>query len=354
MPILLAEREQCDLRPGGNSLGGDAPDAVVLSELAMAPLAGRIMVPPDGPPTIQRLASSVPLSLDGVMLGASPRVLPDGATLQVGSVRMRYYETAASAEGAAPDVPRRQRESERATQVFSAIGAPALPAALVALDSGRMIRLPARDIVLGRSEDADVHLAGEGVSRRHAVIRPEDGGYTIADESTNGTFVNGARLTTRHVLKAGDTIAFGTEQFRFEPIDAALAARLAGGLPSAPLAELEIIRGRGRRTTFAIERAVCALGRGPHNDVTIEDDSVSPSHATLLLQGDTWYLTDLRSTNGTFVDGYRIAGERALTAGAVVKVGQVAMAFKPRAVRTSASVASGSGRLRSLARALFS
>ena len=94
------------------------------------------------------------------------------------------------------------------------------------------------------------------------------------------------------------------------------------GRPS-PTATLEIIRGPFTGALFHIARPVAAIGRGEHSDVRIRDESVSTTHATLLRKGDTWYVVDLRSVNGTFVDGYRVAGERVIATGATLRVGTV-------------------------------
>lgn len=362
MPILLTEREQCELLSGRNSLGGDAPDSVRLTQLSTYPLVGTIEVADEGPPTILRLSSRVALKVNGAMLGAAPSILTDGALIQVGTVRMTYYRDAESAEAAARDVPRRRRESDLATQVISTLGAPPRPAALIALDTGAIVRLASRDLVIGRGEDADVVLTGQGVSRRHAVLSCDGGNYVLTDASTNGTYINGQRVDGSATLAAGDTIAFGDQHYRFDYIDAALAARLGNGatvrgamaLAANPLAELELARVRGERKAFAVARPVCAIGRGTHNDVSLDDDSVSPSHATLFLKGDTWYLTDLRSVNGTYVDGYRVAGERALAAGSMIRIGQVAMSFWPTDARKpDVATRAAGGMLRRIARTLF-
>lgn len=350
MPILLTDREHCELRGGLNSLGGDAPDSIRLAQLAAYPLVGTIELRDDAPPTIRRLSSRIAVKVNGTMLGAMPHELTEGTTLQVGDVRMSYFAHVESAAAVAPAMTRRRRESELATQVMSAIGGPARPAVLVAPDTGKVFRLPDRDVVLGRSEEADLRLAGNGVSRRHAVVCAAEGVYTLVDESTNGTFVNGARVNGRTVLKAGDTITLGDARLRFEHLDPASAG--TGQVPSA-LAELEVVGGRGARKSYSISRPVCAIGSGTHNDVRIDDDSISPSHATLMLKGETWYLTDLRSASGTYLDGYRVAGERALSSGAVIGIGQVAMAFWPvGAHKSAASARSAGGLLRKLKRLL--
>jgi hypothetical protein len=99
--------------------------------------------------------------------------------------------------------------------------------------------------------------------------------------------------------------------------------------PPALAASLEIVRGQFSGASFPIERPVCSIGRGPQCDVRIRDDSISMTHATLLRKGASWFVVDLRSANGTFVDGFRVAGERALAPGARLKLGAVEMVFRP-------------------------
>jgi pSer/pThr/pTyr-binding forkhead associated (FHA) protein len=58
-----------------------------------------------------------------------------------------------------------------------------------------------------------------GVSRRHAIIAPQAGGFIIEDlASANGTFVNGRRLQPQAPtpIRSGDELKFGTLILRFE------------------------------------------------------------------------------------------------------------------------------------------
>ena len=57
-------------------------------------------------------------------------------------------------------------------------------------------------------------------------------------------------------------------------------------------------------------------------------------HATLLQKGDEWFVVDLRSSNGTFVDGHRIAGERSLNRGSRLRLGSLELSFTPTTGRT--------------------
>jgi hypothetical protein len=71
---------------------------------------------------------------------------------------------------------------------------------------------------VGRSTDNGVQLEGDDfVSSRHAVLEPRPDGLWVEDAgSTNGTFVNGARVTTARLLRTGDVIRIGQTDMRVE------------------------------------------------------------------------------------------------------------------------------------------
>jgi hypothetical protein len=72
----------------------------------------------------------------------------------------------------------------------------------------------AAEIVLGRSSSADVRVTDHSVSRRHAVLKLCDGVWMLEDlGSTNGTWLNGSRVTRAPVLP-GDVIQLGEAYLR--------------------------------------------------------------------------------------------------------------------------------------------
>ena len=70
---------------------------------------------------------------------------------------------------------------------------------------------------IGREDGRDIVLSNDStVSRRHARVVRETSGYAIYDDgSSNGTFVNGARVT-RSTLNSGDIVAIGGTEFVFQ------------------------------------------------------------------------------------------------------------------------------------------
>ena len=88
--------------------------------------------------------------------------------------------------------------------------------ALLLVDGKRMVVGPA-GAKLGRSRQCDVVLNDPNVSREHAEIRPRGGSWVLSDlGSTNGSSLNGRRLTQPEVVKPGDEIEVGTSLIRFE------------------------------------------------------------------------------------------------------------------------------------------
>jgi predicted component of type VI protein secretion system len=80
---------------------------------------------------------------------------------------------------------------------------------------------------------------------------------------------------------------------------------------------------------FPLEGDQLNIGRDSTNEVTINDAEISRRHARLTFQGGKYVLEDLGSTNGTFVNGQRLAGPRVLKAGEVVSFGeQIVLVFE--------------------------
>lgn len=86
---------------------------------------------------------------------------------------------------------------------------------------GQRYSLNAPSIVLGRSSEADIHVEDTGVSRRHLEIRTANGVSSAVDMgSTNGSYVNGQRVSGSTELTDGSTITMGRTKIIFRLLPA--------------------------------------------------------------------------------------------------------------------------------------
>ncbi|HKE33411.1 MAG TPA: FHA domain-containing protein [Candidatus Angelobacter sp.] len=185
------------------------------------------------------------------------------------------------------------------------------------------------------------------VSRFHAtiVISPSNE-YRLQDSSANGTYVNGHRVETA-LLHSGDRIRFGlnpANTFIFESPEIEQSAGAAGAhgtvLASAvaarrqqtlvaPAEELpakscrfQLILDKYAVQDIAFDGGRLVLGRrAGKGRFAIDHSSVSETHAEVVIAGDgRTTLTDLKSLNGTFVNGER-TGTKVLEEGDLVQLG---------------------------------
>jgi hypothetical protein len=110
--------------------------------------------------------------------------------------------------------------------------------------------------------------------------------------------------------------------------------RAAAREPGAELGRLVVVTSPAGEpaegTSLALD-AIATIGRDVNNAVVVEDQFVSAEHAILTFRGRAWYVEDLDSTNGTFVNGSPVEGVSPLGFGDVVQVGQVRLRLeRPR------------------------
>jgi len=76
---------------------------------------------------------------------------------------------------------------------------------------GEMYKLAGETVTIGRGDNADIRIVDDGISRKHCEILHQDKQLVVRDlGSTNGTYINGAKMAADHVLKDGDKIQVGS------------------------------------------------------------------------------------------------------------------------------------------------
>lgn len=192
--------------------------------------------------------------------------------------------------------------------------------------TGRRFPLVVGENLVGR-ENAEILLMDGTVSRRHAVLTLGDTGLTVTDlASTNGTQIDGVPVSpqTPVAVAGGSVLRFGQVTLRLEALGGALPSeptmaitieqRVAAAAESAA-APIAILRSNGAQSEdIAVRRTATSIGRRPQNDHVIAGDPfVSGAHARVEVVDGTITLTDVGSTNGTFVNGARLQAHQPCT-----------------------------------------
>jgi len=103
-----------------------------------------------------------------------------------------------------------------------------------------------------------------------------------------------------------------------EPIEEAAAeldAAPAGGLT------LRLETERGSQSTFQVTKTGATIGRGPESTIQLADLSVSRKHARIAYKQGAYWLSDLGSMGGTWVDGTKLAAPRRVATGQTIDIG---------------------------------
>jgi pSer/pThr/pTyr-binding forkhead associated (FHA) protein/NADPH-dependent 2,4-dienoyl-CoA reductase/sulfur reductase-like enzyme len=250
---------------------------------------------------------------------------------------------------------------------------------------GRRVDLAGQTINIGRDPASEVALADPAVSYTHAQITRLGNDLYLRDVgSRNGTYANAQLVSVPHLLLEGDVIHVGTTDVTFHatgstappvvpaptatyppvaapspgvppapqppgaPLSPPSAPAMTPGAPAPPPPaeavpgpagpaerapagpHLVVVVGPSVGLSFSLVGDSLRVGRDPAAaTIVLRDQTVSRSHASLDRRGAEWLVTDLGSTNGTSVNGQRLAPQQPvpLQPGARVSFGDVECTF---------------------------
>jgi pSer/pThr/pTyr-binding forkhead associated (FHA) protein len=166
-----------------------------------------------------------------------------------------------------------------------------------------------RRLQLGRGAECEIQIDVQDVSRVHAAVWSSGGQLVVEDlGSSNGTFVNGEPVT-RRVLAAGDCIRLGRSadlDVADDPHEQIQPRRRVslGLLPRQTRLWLQPLDGGSPAgEALPLTERMVTVGRDPSLWLVLVDDTVSRLHARLDREDDGLWVTDLKSRNGTRVNG---------------------------------------------------
>lgn len=254
-----------------------------------------------------------------------------------------------------------------------------MPSIAATDSSGRLVgtlEVVRGERLIGRAAECALILPGQGVSRVHAAVFLRGDTVVVRDEgAANGVRVDGRRITEPTALQATSVVGISSYQLRLLP---AAGGEPAGGVPPAgksavataasrervptpapeladegaggweletvlegsaaaararapavappPAARLELV-GRGGAYDgmhLPLAKRVVTVGRYAGSDLALEHPSISRRHAQLRPspEGTQLDVLDLRSANGTFIDGERVKRATVLEGG-VLRFGEL-------------------------------
>ncbi len=212
-----------------------------------------------------------------------------------------------------------------------AFGAPAVQLPCLVDQGGREHTIRAGVNVIGR--EGDIMLSDAKASRRHAQIHSGDSGMELEDlGSTNGTFVNGAKVEPgmRQKIVQGDTVSFGGLELKVSVPGAAnatavVSANRTAAISAPPTLEKPAAKLVGEGQEFPLKSGLNTFGRKSENDVQISDPYVSGKHGVIEISDSGMFITDTGSTNGTMLNDAKMSPNQrmTLTGDDVIRLGKM-------------------------------
>jgi hypothetical protein len=105
------------------------------------------------------------------------------------------------------------------------------------------------------------------------------------------------------------------------PVEEAPAPPTVTAPPQAGGLTLRLETERGARSTFEVTKSGATIGRGPESTIQLPDLSVSRKHAKITYKQGAYWLSDLGSMGGTWIDGTKLAAPRRVATGQTIDIG---------------------------------
>lgn len=212
-------------------------------------------------------------------------------------------------------------------------------------------------LVIGRSPDADVVIDNTAISRHHSSLELRDGRHYLADmQSTNGTTVNGKKITSKVPITEKDVIFIGKFRliqsasddqqasssyatamdmddeatvFVSSPKQQTATQPSQAAAPSANTAfRLTVIEGAATPNTLSLDgKSGVKIGKDPSCDMIISGWLVGKPQCYVVSKKDKYFIVPQRSWANTKLNDVIIKEERLLRKGDIIQIKSVKIRF---------------------------
>ena len=240
----------------------------------------------------------------------SSQVLTDGAEIRLGIETTLVFNQPQNGQPQKSQSEKTLLESDLSAEAVQAAVSGPPPTLLVTIagQETNTYTLTKEHISLGRADDNDIVVASPIISRHHATLEKTQLGYEIhvAAGVLNTLTVQGRAVKDCHELSNADILRIDSEL-------PGMMVSMTYQAPSQATAKLSAVQ-------FG-EKEQITIGRDQANDVILDNPRVSRFHAQVTRVGRRYYVTDLRSANGTFVNDKHVEGNVWLNPQDAIRVG---------------------------------
>ena len=209
-------------------------------------------------------------------------------------------------------------------------------------------------VTIGRSSEADVVIDNTAISRVHAALELQNSIYFISDlESTNGTMVNGKRITEMVPISKKDIVNIG--KFRLVPAAVGGSAKTSSSVASMDIDDetvfvtnkkedsaakpssvnskeegpfVVVLQGEGSPRRLSVKgKSSIKIGKDFSCDVVIGGWFVAAAQCYIIKRDDRFYIVPQRSWASTKLNGLQIKEERPLHSGDIIEIRNTKLQF---------------------------
>lgn len=192
-----------------------------------------------------------------------------------------------------------------------------------------------KEILIGRSQDCDICIPEQHISRRQARISIENSCYVIENLGKNPIFING-KPSGKHFLINGDQISFGNTEYVFhaeenkpgfqEPVFEEKTVVVSTPIIKEAIPRVVIIFPDGQTKKYDMNKDTLLVGRTTEADIHLDDHAISRKHCVIKKGSEGYVIENLSDVNPLIFQN-RPFQKRRLISGDQIKMGSYVISF---------------------------
>ncbi len=210
-------------------------------------------------------------------------------------------------------------------------------------------------VSMGRGKDCTITIDNTAISRQHVSLALNNGIYFVSDlGSTNGTFVNGKRISKDEPVSEDDNIEFGKfslaisqtgennqtansvaaetmdidDETIFVSHKQPQATAQKRFKPKANGPQLKVLQGNVQPAEFSLEgKSSIKIGKDNSCDLVLHGWFIAQTQCYIIKRDKKYYLVPQKSWANTFINDIKITTEHILRPGDIIKIRQTTIRF---------------------------